>query len=794
MPKQNRSAGGSAPDPMKVQIVGDDFFEKLKAVLNGPGPNNAQGGKNPFDAVIRSQEAMAQAAKDITQELKANAAMMRDLQSTAADQISRMTEQVAQQRQADRAQMSQMINLMATGTGLGHGPGGGQHENVYYSPEGKYASYGSLSSRMRARAANALGAQGTASLPRTGPVSNSRVARAHAADRISQGLAHGGLGGALRHAPYVGEAIGAWDTANEAATWLTDQRAQNAVYQSMTGGANTSMQSGSDVGGLFGDLGQFFAGGDSSSTTGLGNRMAEAGFEMSQRFSPGGMTSADAQALFQGVTSLGYTGNRRSGALNFATTNYSQLGMNQAQSMQLIQLTAQHAQGALGNLAQELQNVTKAAQQTGLSAQAVQQVFTQNYAQALQLGLGQGAGQVATAATNVAAAGGRATQSSNQLASLNNPGMLYMTAAQQGMTPGQLIARSQGNPALMTGALGATTQRMMQAYLGNGGMSQLGQLVAQNGGAAAVSKNPALQKQVGLGLLDTGKVDVTALRALMTQVDPSMANASYDDMAAWLGNQAAGNNLSSQAANMTAANTPQAVGSKEFQAKKAPDVNDGGVKGVGWSNYAWNMKQQGEKDYGNAGFFSNMFGGSQSDAAVARQTNATYYNTYEKNTGKNNPVIEKLLDKYGNDPNIRFKVKTANGDKAVTFGEAIQNFSDQLSAGTAQIVSSNQDVNGMSVKNIAGTIAGTQVTSTSSQWQGSDYDKVAKEVGAVNTDTGQGGSQSGNAAASSGTGGQISVTLSPDVQKLFNFSTSGAVTLNSSAAAGVPAGQSTGPK
>lgn len=800
IPFGTKPEGQSAQDPLKVQIVGDDFFEQLKAAFGQGigGQGSGKGGKNQFDAIIQSQQAMAQATKDITREMQATAAMIRDLQSSSADTMTKMTEQMAQQRQADRDQMSQMITLMAQG-GLGGpggqpGHGGDEEHNSWYNPYGGgFVSYGSLGQRTRARAANFFSSQyGSQSLPKSGPVSNKRIARARAADAFSQGLGHGGIMGAARRMPWLGGAMAAFDTANNAATWLTDQRAQNAVYQSMTGGANTSMQSGTDAGGLFGDLGQFFAGGRSTSTTGLGNRMAAEGFELGQRFSPGGMTGADAQALFQGVTGMGYTGAQRSGALQFATGNYQSLGMNQAQSMQLISLSAQHAQTSLSELASELQNVTKAAVATGQSAQGVQAAFTQNYAQALQAGLGQGAAQTAGAATNIASAGGRATAGSNTASALNNMSSLYQMAGMSGKTPGQILA---GGSQVQEQVLGQFAASRMPAYLGQGAMGALQQIIQNHGGAAAVSKNPGLQQSVAKEFMKTYQgYNPIQVQALMSQIDPGMASKDPQSQMQHVVNLLSGNNMASQAANQQAAMTPQAVSQQEFQSKKAPDVNDGGVKGVGWSNFSWNMKQQGEKDYSDAGFFSNLFGGSESEAAGARQTNATYYNSYQKDTGKTNPVIEGLLTKYGNDPNIRFKVKTASGDKAVTFGEAIQNFSDQLSSGDAQIVSSDKELNGQSVGDVAGTVAGTKVTSTDRQWSGSDYDKVAQEVGATNTNTGQGGSTANNADSSNGTGGKISVTLSPEVQKLFTFSTSGSVILNDSASSGTPAGQSTGPK
>lgn len=823
MPKKNRSAGDSTPDPrrqpstdemlaagkiplggpqgqaardpVKVEIVGSDFFDQLKAAFGqSMGSPAGAPGKNQFEAIIQSQQAMAQAAKDITQEMRATAAMIRDLQSSSADTMTKMTEQSARQRQADRDQMTQLIQTLGAGGG-----GGGRetgHGYAYYDPgQNRYTSYGSLNDRLRARAASRMEARYGQSSGGAHESEDYKAAMAgsrEASSRVAQGLAHSGIRGALSRVPYVGDAMAVGETVNDAAVWLTDERAKNAVYQSMTGGANTSMQSGSDATGLLGDLSSFFAGGSSSNSSGLGNRMAEEGFSLGQRFSPGGMTEADSQALFQGVTGLGYSGSQRSGALSFATGNYRDLGMNQAQSMQMIALSAQHAQTSLSELASQLQSVTRAARATGQSAAGVQQAFAQNYAQALQAGLGQGAAQTAAASTNIATAGGRATAGSNASGALGNMSTLYQIAAMSGKKPGQILA---GGAQVQEQALGQFAASRMPAYLGQGAMSALQQIIQDHGGAAAVAKNPGLQQSVAKEFMRTySGYNPIQVQALMSQIDPSMASKDPQSQMQQVVNLMSGNNMASQAANQREAMTPKAVGQQEFQSKKAPDVNDGGVKGVGWSNFAWNMKQQGEKDYGNAGFFSNLFGGSETTASVARQTNATYYNSYQKDTGKTNPVIEQLLSKYGNDPNIRFRVKTASGDKAVTFGEAIQSFADQLSSGEAQIVSSDKELNGQTVGDVAGSVAGTRVTSAGRQWSGSDYDKVAQDLGATNTNTGQGGSTTNAADASNGTGGTISVTLSPDVQKLFNFSTSGAVQLNGAAAAGTPAPQSTGPK
>jgi hypothetical protein len=787
---------GQDSDPMKVQLVSgsDDFFEAFKAAL-GTGSSTATGSGDQFDAVLSSQQAMTQAAREITEELKVATAMMRDLQVRSTENITRMTEQTARQRVEDRAQMDQLIQMLATGGmsgpggggGGGHGgQGGGGHGQGYYDPSsGGFTSYGGIGSRINARAATWL--HNNHGTPSVGRHATGQTAR-HAAmmSRVAGGFAHGGVGAAMRRVPYIGTAIAVGEGINDAAEWLTNERAKNSRYQSVLGGSNNSMDNRGNpitsLGGLGGDLSQFFSGSTSDSTSGLGNRMAEEGYTMGQRFSSGGFDEESARQLFQGVTSLGYTGNRRAGALDFASSNYRTMGMGQDESMQLIATSAKYAQTSLQGLSRELQNVTKTAARTGQSAQVMRQAFAETYSAALQASGGAGAGQLAEAATNMTGAGGRLLAGANPLSVLNDPTSKYQMASSMGMTPSQLEAAGQTNPGITMQALGKRSDMYMRS-LGQGNLKQLGDLINQQGGKQKVAGDSSLMANVASSLMSSQGYDITVARNVVSQIDPSMASASDSAIAQYIVNYQSGNNPANQAAGLRDQMTPKNISTAERDKIKNPN-NKGDATGKGFGNFAWEQNQRGKAMVDDAGPISNLFNGDQSNQGSTLSINSDYYNELTKTTGKSDPVIEKLITEYGTDPNIRFKVKTKNGDKAVTFGEAIRSFSDQLSSGQASIVSSNKDLNNRQVKDIAGT-TGAQVTSDKTDWQGSDYGKVAEEIGA--------GGSSSDGSDNTG-GGSITLSLSPEAQRLFQVNTSGNVNLDNSAAAGRPSPQSTGPK
>lgn len=792
IPMSSGPTGQSGNDPLKVQLVsGDrDFFEALKDALgvhDAPGVNT----QDQFKAILTSQQAMTQAAKEISQEMKATAAMMKDLQVRSTETLTRMTEQTARERAADRAQLDQLIQLLSDGGGGGGtlpAGGGRRGGGTYYDPQqGTYTSYGGIGSRINSRLANAV--ERNIGLSGAGKHENAEsLAQRATWSRVAGGLASGGMGAAARRTPYVGVGIAAAEGVNDAAEWLTNQRAQNAQYQSVLGGANSSMDNRGNpltsAGGLIGDVSQFFSGQSSDSTSGLGNRMAEEGYVLGQRFSSGGFDEQSARALFQGTTSLGYTGSRRAGALEFASANYRTMGMGQEESMRLIGLSAKYAQSSLQGLSRELQNVTKTAVRTGQSAQVMRESFVQNFGAALQASGGAGAGLLAEAATNMTGAGGRLLAGANPLAVLNDPTSQYQMASAMGMTPSQLSAAGQTDPGLRMQALGKRSDMYIRS-LGSGNLQRLDALINQSGGRQRVAGDQNLQANVATELMRSPGYDITVARNIVTAIDPAMASESDQAIAQYLVNYQSGNNPNNQAA---ALREQMAVKPITDEERKRGTTASGQKKfGSGMGDFAGALSERANAMMTDAGPISNLFGGDQTVAGETLSTNALYYDEMTKQAGHNDPVIEKLLDEYGNDPDIRFKVKTKDGEKAVTFGEAIRYFPDQLSNGSATIVSKNNDIHNRQVKDIAGSTGfkptpGSAEDSASRSWSGSDAATVEKEIRGDQV----GGENTG--------GGNVVISLSPEAQRLLSVQTSGNVQLDNSAQQGRPSPQATGPK
>jgi hypothetical protein len=355
-----------------------------------------------------------------------------------------------------------------------------------------------------------------------------------------------------------------------------------------------------------------------------------------------------------------------------------------------------------------------------------------------------------------------------------------------GMTPSQLEAAGQTNPGITMQALGKRSDMYMRS-LGSGNLKSIEDAINKNGGRQKVAGDPSLQTNVATDLMRSQGYDITVARNIVSAIDPSMAEASDQAIAQYIVNYQAGNNPGNQAAGLNQKMSTRDITQTERDKIKTPGGGDAaGKRGTGWSDFGWQQHMRGEQMMTDAGMWSNLFNGDQTNQGHTLEVNSDYYNELTKGTGKSDPVIEKLISEYGTDPDIRFKVQTKDGDKAVTFGEAIRYFSDQLSSGSASIVSSNKDINNRRVKDIAGS-TGAQVTSNKNSWSGSDFDKVAEEIGAGNPST----------AAQENTGGgagTIRLEVGPELKRFLSITTSGGVQLDDSAAAGRPSPQSTGPK
>lgn len=768
-----------AATPVNIVEGQQEFFDGLKAAF-GTGSTSGAGGISPSDfrVLIASSQATAQATKETAQEMKAAVVLLRDIGAQSA------TQHVQNQAnaQSDQVQMSMLINYLQN-VGGGGGGGGGGHGGHGGGGTGFWGSggYGSVGQSVRAGAANWFNQNhGTPSARRHH--SAATLAQLAQNTKISQALQHGGVRAAARLVPGVGPMLMTAEGVNQGAEWMTNQRAKNAYYQSIYGGEN-------NAGGFGQGLNALIGGQPGEITGGLGNRMAEEGFVLSNRFSAGGMTEDQSRESFKGVSQLGYTGQRRNESLDFIGEQYKKLGMDIQQSLSIVQLSAKYAQGNLGGVASQLQGVTKAAQATGQSAAQLQQAFIGNYDAALRGGAGGQAAGLAGAMTSVTGGAARDLGGFSFGGMFSNPTTQYALGAQVGMTPGQVQSQSaQGN--LTPQLLGASrlTNQFMGSVLGAGLQQRLQQLIEQAGGKEKVMASPGTMDNIAIQLMGDRTWDVIAVRRALQSAGISVPDdASDQQVAKFYVSWYAGNNFENEAKKNIAASTIKPVSKSEMDSR-----NDDKSKFPGMSNFTSEQFGKTAEMQNGVSFLGNMFNSDAAKSADTQENSTKYYADYQKTHGNvSDPAMEALIKGFGSDPSVRIRVRSKDGkDKAVTVADAIRYYGDQISTGSAYMISNNPDTNGKKLGELPGITpdAGAKAgqgglgDSAKDSSYGDNADQYVKDnplPGAKDTSTASGD-------------GKVTVTLQPDVARLFQFSGTG-VNINSGPNARPPAITS-GPK
>jgi hypothetical protein len=839
---------GSAQRPSNVHIASgsEEFYAQLRQSLGFDQRGDTAGGKpgsavDPKDVlpnmrtILSGQQAIMQATKDIVSNMKVVTDMMTQFQTVQTKTLGEWAKNMNEYRKQERKHMSEMLNLMLKGVttlqssvGVGGGgvPGGmsgvpgmpGGMPLPYFAPSraprtpvsgggyedliGGRTTLGNLQSRLGQYVHNNYGmGNNTPDLygvrDRDGNLTHYKYTldgqdykvgldhpdlsmfQRQARNRgiftaVSNGYTHGGIGGALRAAPYVGTAIMGAEAVNDTAKWFTNQRAANAPYQNIYGGQNFSL--GGAVGTLFGD---------NTDRSGFSNRMQEFGFTLGQRFG-GGMTGQMSQEAFRGVSSLGYMGNQRGGALDFVSQEYKQLGMSVGQSLQLLQVSAQHANSSLAGVSQGLQTVTQAAAATGQSAAALQQIYGNNYSAALGAGFGSGSGNLATALTMSGAGVSRDLAGLNYTAAFSNPGMMNMLAAQGGMTPGQMIGQlNNGNTRAYTKPLQQVINRNMLGTMTQGVRDQFQSLVGQAGGNTAVAQSPGAQRSIAVALMQNQNWNIYAARQALansgvdtSQLDDSQVTEAFVANLAGAGPDAQAQKTNSDSTIHPATSADKSnAGKNSFLGQYESKLSQ--VGDIGGNTSTWDH-------------FTSLWGGdSQERSYMSARNSLGAYKDMMGATGKIDPAIEAAISKLGNSGDARVQVQTKSGARVVTLAEAIAHYSDQLSSGNAVVMNAG-DQSGLRISQVTGVtdqgfIPGqngskdtTTSTDTSIGQSLSDYQKANPSTGSAN--------------GSSAPTGTVNISPSPELMRLFNFTSSGNVNIQGAAAAGVPPQPSVGAK
>lgn len=800
--------GAAGGRPLRVQIVGGEreFFDALRQAMgftSDGGRTGASGGmgdmsgiSSQFQAVLSDQQAISQMSKQITSDLQLAVNMVTGYQATVARQMGAYTNDLTNLRRQETQHVQSLVNMLSgaasaltnaarSGT-LGNAPagsggGGGQRVPPAGAPGGapipggggsQIPQPGGAPTQSPHRPQQAHTTLGTL----RNNIMNAAVKSAGGPDSVNGralqiGMQRGPLAG-LKATPIVGPMVEAGEIVNNGAQWVTAQRARSAPYQSIYGGQNFS------AGGALSQLGSMITGNPSNDTSGFGQRMAEEGFVLAQRFT-GGMTSGMSRQAFQGVSNLGYAGDQRSNALDFMSNSYKQLGTSIGQSLQVVQIAAQNSNQALGGLSDNLNAVSQAASATGQNAGALRQNFIGNYQSALQGGLGSGSGSVAQAITNTTVGTNRDFANLNMQGLLSNPVLMQQVAAQGGMSLGQLEAQTAtGNTGAFTKNLSAIMNQRLTGTMDQNVRNTLSQAVKSAGGNASVAQSPGSQYDIAIKLMQNRDWNVQGARQTLSTMGVSTQGMSDEQVAEYYVSTVTSGGLGAQANAQNKANGLQNL---------SGNVRGAAANGTGGSSVIGGLKaQQGKNSPSIEDFVSQLWGGD-GNVKNAKSLNNIIgaYQGYEGKYGKSNPAIDSAIKDLGTGAGTQIRVRTQSGDQVVSMADAIKYYSDQISNGSALVEGGPQ--NGKRLSEVTGVTVPGFVPGKNGQPNSSANKAIAGVGESWSQYQKDNPNQPGN-AASQGAQKVGTVTVSPSAQlmQMFNWSSTGGVDISGSTAAGLP--------
>lgn len=463
--------------------------------------------------------------------------------------------------------------------------------------------------------------------------------------------------------------------------------------------------------------------------------------------------------------------------MQFVSDNYKQMGMDIAQSIQLVQSAAQNGNQSLAGLAQQLQAVSSQAAATGQNAGALRQQFSNYYSQGLQSGLGAGSGSVAQVLTSTTSGTSRDLTNVNYSSLLSNPVLMQTLAAQRGMTLGQMESQvAQGNTGAFTQALGQRTNQVLTGSMNQTLRTLFSQQVQQAGGYQRVAQTPGSQYNIAVQLMQSRDWNVMEARAAMGTLGIDTSKMNDEQIAEYYvstlssgGVQAAGRAQQSKLGTLT----PQ---------ERA--AAGGGSPNIGGSSYLNKMAQDRAQNTPSVlDWASQLFGGdSTENNAKNAKSLAQAYQGYESQQGNSNPAIESMISSLGTTGSSQLRVQTPQGDRVVSMQDAIKYYSDQISTGSAVVVGGAQ--NGKTL----GEATGTVIAGYQSPRPGGSAKNGPANIGQSWADYQKANpSQQQGAAAATGTqtNGTVTVSPSPTLMQMFNWSSTGGVNIAGSTAQGV---------
>lgn len=510
--------------------------------------------------------------------------------------------------------------------------------------------------------------------------------------------------------------------------------------------------------------------------TGFHERYNEALYSMTTRgmFSP-----EESSALFKNVTALGLTersdnaGLTRKEALDFAYDSKKMMGMDVQESSNILVEATKYATTSLGELSNELQQVSKAAGEAGVNSKVARENFMRLYSTAQENGMPGSlgtTGMIAEYQTKM----GRGYQNVD-MSGLYSSGYQAMMSAATGMDMNAIKATAITNPtgyAQMVGqqqdvALSSLVTPDMETWLANEVQEAGGyDLLARSEDFLAQSYARWLQY-----LSETGappvEVFAQAVGALTGQANMNPTEAylfllgqyggkSMEDVAKEQEEKVAvkegstdANMFAGQSVTEHGVNTAAEWGFKAARMEGPLGMNMNAIPGFAPAAAAIG---------GGFGLMSGLFG-TEGPAAA---TDA--YMSWSDTEGKSDPVMEQILNglkEQGIDDEQRVRVQTAEGEKVVNIEEAVKYYRNQLTTGVARFAGGELDgEKAAAIPGVEGLRTDTESMSAAKQealnapsdvgMSAEDYDKEQRENGEANA---------GSA------GGPVTIDFTPDAKR-----------------------------
>lgn len=448
------------------------------------------------------------------------------------------------------------------------------------------------------------------------------------------------LGGA-RHIPYVGTAMAAVGAVDNL---YLSEREKNRFYQGMEGGSNLA---------------------------GFGERFHEEAY----RWSMPGMSGRMARQSFKGVTSLGYTGKSNQGgqgrqdALDFVYHNYNARGMDPSESLSMLQTASHDATVNFGELSDALKEVSDTAGKAGVNAKFMRQSFQGMLQAAIGTGAGPGSPDLAGVFSSTQASYGKQFQGMNFQGQLDR-GYQYMIGAQYGVSPGQLQGIMRNQPHEYARMVSGSQANIISTVFSPQQIQDIKNLIGKYG-----TSQQAVSQIEQEFLNNHPEIDLNVVADVLSG---SLTGVQLDNsnVMDWVIQQLAGNTAAAHAPNdmhkpVSSKNTGGAQTGKFGLFKPSKDLTPyQGMKGV-------------EDGLRSVKAGKGWFGLNENKAG-------TVYVNQMKKSGQRDPVLEALLQNVDDPNKTKVKVSTAQGDRVLSFEDAMKYFPNELASGKVEIVSGKQ--------------------------------------------------------------------------------------------------------